>query len=140
LLSVPFVLTKAVLADHGVHFLPENLENPMVLAGTCAVISLVFMIGLSSARISAVILLGTFAASGLTLWLATVNPSVIALILLASMVALVVPLLLMRSKPEENLWDRSMLSSGQPAGWYTNLWFWWALLGAILVGIYIKFW
>src|SRR5262249_55115782 len=31
ILSVPFVLGKAILADFGWHFMPEPLENPMVL-------------------------------------------------------------------------------------------------------------
>jgi SSS family solute:Na+ symporter len=140
LVSVPFILVKAILADHGAHFLPPNLENPMVFAGTCAVISLVFMIALSSARLSLVMVLSACAATVLVLWVATISPSTIALILLGAMAALVLPLMLARRKPDLNLWDRSMLFTGQPRGWYANLWLWWALLGAILVGIYIKFW
>ena len=140
LLSVPFTLVKAILADHGIHFLPTNLENPMVFAGSGAVISLVFMVALSAPRKSPAILLSACAASGLVLWLATVSPSAIALILLGAMVLLVLPLMFARSKAEVNLWDRSMLFTGQPAAWYAKLWLWWALLGAILVGIYIKFW
>jgi len=47
ILSVPLVLTKAILADANLHFLPANLENPMVLAGAVALISVVWMISLS---------------------------------------------------------------------------------------------
>lgn len=140
LLSVPFILVKAILADHGIHFLPANLENPMVFAGTCGVISLVFVIALSFEKTSPTVLLVASALSGLVLWLATISPGGIALILLVSMVALVLPLMAGRRKADPNLWDRSMLVSGQPGGWYANLWLWWVLLGAILVGIYIKFW
>jgi hypothetical protein len=45
-----------------------------------------------------------------------------------------------RCEPLDHLWDRSMLSSEAPRGWYANLWLWWALLAAILVGIYVAFW
>ena len=140
LLSVPFILMKAIIADPGIHFLPPNLENPMVFAGTFAVISLVFMIALSSQRSSAVPLLFACAATSVALWLATFHPSAIPLILLGAMAVLVLPLMVTRSKPDDNLWDRSMLCVGQQSGWYANLWLWWAFLGAILVGIYIKFW
>src|SRR5213075_230086 len=45
--SVPLVLAKAILADANVHFVPANLENPMVLAGAVALISMAMMICLS---------------------------------------------------------------------------------------------
>jgi SSS family solute:Na+ symporter len=140
LLTVPFILIKAILADHGVHFLPANLENPMVFAGTCAVISLVFMIALSSSRWSLGAAVSACVGTGLTLWVATISPSAIALIVLGAMVALVLPLMLVREKPNANLWDRSMLTTSRSYPWYANLWLWWMLLGAILVGMYVKFW
>ena len=42
--SIPFTLTKSILADARIHFLPANLENPMVFAGAFALISVVVMI------------------------------------------------------------------------------------------------
>src|SRR5437667_1483128 len=41
ILSVPFVLAKAILADFGIHVVPEQLENPMVLAAVFGQIALV---------------------------------------------------------------------------------------------------
>jgi hypothetical protein len=63
-----------------------------------------------------------------------------ALTLLFITVMTLVPLLAARRLPNSNLWDRSMLQSAKPSGWYANLWLWWVLLGMILVGIYWKFW
>jgi len=140
MLSVPFILIKAILADQGWHFLPANLENAMVFAGTCALISVVIMITLSSSRSWVVTLTAGCAGTASAVWLGSISPTAVALILLGAMVALVVPLMFTRRQPAANLWDFSMLSTGRSRGWYSNLWLWWALLGAILVGIYIKFW
>jgi SSS family solute:Na+ symporter len=139
-LSVPFILLKAILADRGIHFLPANLENPMVFAGAYGLISLVLIIlltftGHPVARWS----YGT-ASTGLVLWLAAISPSAIAGILLVATLVLLPPLLWRRRAPELNLWDHSMLVSGQPRGWYSSLWLWWIVLAALLVGIYVKFW
>jgi len=140
LLSVPLILIKAVLADHGIDFLPPNLENPMVFAGVFALIALVLMIAFSNKHQPGLMSALLFAASGAILWAATVSPSAIAATLLAATLLLVVPLIHSRRKADENLWDRSMLTCASPRGWYANLGLWWALLGTILVGIYIKFW
>jgi len=139
LLSAPFILIKAILADHDLHFLPVNLENPMVFAGAYGLISLVLMIALSSQRPKLAL---TFAAIAIALitWISAVSPAAMALTLLGSTLLLLVPLLIRRRAPVANMWDRSMLQTGEPAGWFTNLWLWWALLGMILVGIYVKFW
>ena len=139
LLSAPLILLKAILADRNIHFLPSNLENPMVFAGAYGLVSLVLMIALSCARPK----FGLFPAAvaiGLILWVSAVNPAVMALLLLASALLSVVPLLVRRRLPATNLWDRSMLHTGKPAVWYANLWLWWVLLGLILIGIYIRFW
>jgi SSS family solute:Na+ symporter len=139
LLSAPFILMKAILADHDVHFLPSNLENPMVFAGAYGLISLVLMIALTTQQPKFGVTLATIAIA-LIIWVSAVSPAAMALTLLGSMIVMLVPLLLQRRAPVNNLWDRSMLRTGQPAGWYANLWLWWAVLGMILVGIYVKFW
>jgi SSS family solute:Na+ symporter len=140
LLAVPFTLVRAVLADQGVHFLPTNLENPMVFAGAYGLISLVVMVALSTSERRGSMWAVSSAASGAILWLAALSPSLIAITLLMATLGSVFPLMVARRKPGDNLWDRSMLSSSSAGGWWANLWFWWALLGAILVGLYIKFW
>jgi SSS family solute:Na+ symporter len=139
-LSVPFTLLKAILADQGIHFMPAHLENPMVFAGAYSLISLVLIIVLAfTGHPGSCWLYGT-AGTGLILWLASVSPSAIATILLITTLVLLPPLLWRRRTPETNLWDHSMLSGSQPAGWYASLWLWWILLAALLVGIYISFW
>jgi SSS family solute:Na+ symporter len=139
LLSAPFILIKAILADHDIHFLPSNLENPMVFAGAYGLISLVLMYVLSIRRAGLGLALCCIAIV-LILWMSAVSPSAMALCLLVITVLLLVPLLFARQVPDANFWDRAMLRTAQPPGWYSSLWLWWALLGAILVGIYWKFW
>jgi hypothetical protein len=139
LLSAPFTLIRAILADHDIHFLPVNLENPMVFAGAYGLISLILMIALSSRRL-AVALPFAAVAVAMSLWISAVSPTVMALALLIVTAGMLIPLLTARRRPAPNMWDRSMLSSSQPPGWYSNLRLWWVILGAILVGIYWKFW
>jgi solute:Na+ symporter, SSS family len=140
LLSVPFTLIRAVLADRGLHFLPSNLENPMVFAGAYALASIVIMIALSVRGPRWFKVVGALITMALLFWGASRSPSVIAALLLVTTLSLVAGLIFSRRAAAANLWDRSMLASGTPSGWYANLWLWWALLAAILVGIYIKFW
>src|SRR5262249_4071343 len=135
----PFILIKAILADHGIHFLPANLENPMVFAGAYGLVSVILMYALSCHRSRVALPLAGIGII-LTLWVSAVSPSAIALILLLTVLVLLSPLLIKRKHPDHNLWDHSMLHTGQPPGWYSNLWLWWAVLGTILVGIYWKFW
>jgi hypothetical protein len=139
LLSAPFILLKAILADHEIHFLPANLENPMVFAGAYGLISLLLMIALSRYR-SRVGLIGAVLAIGVILSMAAASPSAMALTLLVSTVVLLVPLLVVRRAPDATLWDRSMLHTTQPTRWYASLWLWWVILAAIMVGIYVTFW
>jgi solute:Na+ symporter, SSS family len=138
-LSAPLTLARAILADRGIHFLPINLENPMVFAGAYALSAIALMVGLS-AQHRRLGLIGAVIAIVFILWVSATSPVAMALILLMSAFTLVVPLLVRRKRPAPNLWDYSMLHTGKPRGWYANLWVWWVFLGAILIGIYIKFW
>jgi SSS family solute:Na+ symporter len=140
LLSVPFTLLKAILADHRIHFLPSNLENPMVFAGAYALVSLVLMIVLSVRHRTLSSLISSLVAIVLIIWVAAVSPSSIAALLLVTTIGSVLGLIFTRRAPATNLWDRSMLATSEPPAWYARLWLWWSVLAAILVGIYIKFW
>src|SRR5579859_1173946 len=139
LLSAPFILIKAILNDHNIHFLPPNLENPMVFAGAYGLLSLVLMIALSQQHVKLELILAGVTGA-LIVWVSAISPAAMALILLASTVVILIPLLIRRRAPAANLWDRSMLHTGKSSGWYANLWLWWVFLGMILVGIYVKFW
>ena len=79
-------------------------------------------------------------AVALTVWLAAISPAAIALSLLIG-TALVIPVLMLaRRAASPNLWDPSMLRNSEHNPWHANLWLWWCLLSAILVGIYLWFW
>lgn len=140
LLSVPFILVKAILADRQIHFLPSNLENPMVFAGAFELVSVVLLVALSRSRAARLSLGLALVLSGMIFWVAALSPGAIAIAVLATTMVLVAPLMVARRKLASNMWDRSMLTSGKPPHWYASLWLWWMALFAILVGIYIRFW
>lgn len=139
ILTVPFTLSKSILSDAGIHFLPPNLENPMVLAGAVGLISLAMMVVFAGRRPISASLFNMAAASAVILWIAALSPSAIALLLLFLMAALIFMLGSARREPLQNLWDVSMLRSGA-AVWYKNLWFWWGGMAAVLGTIYFIFW
>lgn len=140
ILSVPFILIKGILVDANVHFLPPNLENPMVFAGAFALIAVLVMFAFSNARRPEGGLVLTAIGSALVLWLAALSPSAVAIIVLVVTLLVTTLLMLSRRIPAANLWDRSMLASVTLGGWWTNLWLWWCVLSAILIGLYIRFW
>ncbi|MBI4585841.1 MAG: hypothetical protein HY717_17670 [Planctomycetes bacterium] len=79
-------------------------------------------------------------AGALILKLAAWSPSAGAVALLFASLGLVIPLLIARRAPAENLWDRSMLATaGDSRGW-RSLWLWWGALAAVLLAIYIWLW
>lgn len=140
ILSIPFTITKSILADNNIHFLPSNLENPMVFAGAFALISVVVMVGLSGTahlrrRITFIAI-----ATGFILWLAAISPSAVAGVVLVGTVTVIASLVLSRRKPSPDLWDQTMLKTQTGSRRLANLGLWWFVLAAILVGLYIKFW
>lgn len=138
--SIPFTLAKSILADAGIHFLPVNLENPMVFAGAYALIAAVVMVGFSriadAGRRAGVVGI----AGALILWIAAMSPATVALLLLAGTTAVIAGLMRTRRAASANLWDHSMLRSPVRAPWYADLRLWWCALSAILVGIYVWLW
>ena len=139
LLSAPFTLVRAILADRDIHFLPVNLENPMVFAGAYGLISLILMIALSSRRPAVALPFAADRSGDLALDFGS-QPNGDGLSALDRHSRGADSFVTARRRPAPNMWDRSMLSSSQPPGWYFNLRLWWVILGAILVGIYWKFW
>jgi SSS family solute:Na+ symporter len=139
-LSVPLVLGKAILADAGWHVLPANLENPMVLAGAISLTSLVLILGFAGEPRRPGRWVGTAAAVAAIFGVATLSPVAIAAMLLLLAPLLVLGLMRVRRTAAPGLWDRSMLRTTGTRRWYANLGLWWALLAAVLIGIYVKFW
>ncbi len=139
-LSVPFTLLRAILIDRGLHFLPANLENPMVFAGAYGLCALLLVVALGGNRPARRALFWAFPGLAFVIWLGAVSPVAVAVVLGLLMPALLIGLITKRHTPTPNLWDSSMLLTGQARAWYSNLWLWWALFAAILVGIYARFW
>jgi SSS family solute:Na+ symporter len=137
--AVPLILAKAFLADLGVHFLPPNLENPMVFAGTYSLMALAVMVA-ASLGCGAIWRWGAAAAIAAFFILGAMSPTAVALLVLAVTVMVSWPLVLGRREPQAYLWDRTMLDTPGPWPWYGHLGVWWCVLAAILVGIYIRLW
>jgi SSS family solute:Na+ symporter len=140
ILSVPFVLGKAILADYGVRLVPAPLENPMVLAAVFGDLALLMM-ALSGSGGSAAVrwLTATLAVIVIVCVGVTSASGTVALWALAN-VGLLLPLLLRRRQSAVNLWDWSMAEEDRQVAWYGRLWLWWTLFAAILFGIYVRFW
>ncbi|MCC6123454.1 MAG: sodium/solute symporter [Pirellulales bacterium] len=138
--TVPFILVKSILNDYGIRFLPANLENPLVMAGTVSLISWAFMGVLSepwplAKRLALLIPLGV-----VYIWTAAVSPVAMAFsVLIVFLSGIGIPLMA-RSKALDGMWDRSMLSTSDKVPWYASLFFWWLLFVVTLIGLYIYFW
>ncbi|HOM16480.1 MAG TPA: sodium/solute symporter [Thermoguttaceae bacterium] len=140
LFTVPLTLTKSLLADRGIHFLPENLENPMVLAGAVSLASWALMAVFSLVRSWAAALALAALGWGLIGLIAVQSPAATALLLAAVMGLTVGWPLVRRKAPAAALWDRSMLQTPGQRPWYGNLSFWWGLFAGVLGFLYFLFW
>jgi hypothetical protein len=138
--ALPLILAKAFLADVGVHFLPPNLENPMVFAGTCGLMALTVMVA-SSMGGGAVWRWGaaTAAIAGFFA-VGAMSPAAVAVLVVAATVMAAWPLVLGLRQPQAYLWDRTMLGTPGARPWYGRLGMWWCVLAVILVGIYVLLW
>lgn len=139
-LTVPFTLTKSVLADAGIHFLPENLENPLVLAGAVSLASWALMAALAHSRPLAVGVGLALPSCAATVAVAVVSPVATALLLGAVMALAIGVPLARRSTVIQGMWDRSMLRTAPRRPWYAGLWLWWAVFAVVLGLLYFRFW
>jgi SSS family solute:Na+ symporter len=140
IITIPVMIAKGVLADMGIHFLPPNLENSLVLAGGVMLISWVLMAFLPDTRSWwfgwALAGLGSAASIAVAIWSAVVTSLLIAL---AMLVFAGWPL--MRGTPTHpGMWDRSMLRSGLGVRWYASIATWWIVLVVVMAAIYAWFW
>ena len=128
-LTVPLTLTKAVAADYGIHFLPENLENSLVFAGAAGLISWVLMATLLQRR--SWIQEAFLAAPGccVVLGIAIVSPAMTAGLVALTALAVVFQAFVSRRSEAHGMWDVSMLYSGtrrrRPARPVDRLVGWW---------------
>jgi SSS family solute:Na+ symporter len=139
-LTVPLTLARAMLADAGIHFLPPNLENPLVFAGAVSLVCWAMMGSLRD-RWSPAVGWGLALAAyvpvfGIAAW----SPVLTAVLVAASMLAFVGVPLARRSPPRTGMWDRTLLGSGAKVRWWASVGFWWLVLAAAFAGIYGWFW
>ena len=139
-LTVPLSLTRGILADMECHFLPTNLDNPLVLAGAVSLVSWAMMALLCGRRSLLVEGLLTFCVCVPILLIAATSPIVTALLVAATMLVLIGVPLLKKTLPTPGMWDRTMLASGTAVRWYSSVWTWWLVLAFALAGIYAWFW
>jgi hypothetical protein len=138
--TVPFTLLKGILADAGIHFLPPNLENPMVFSGAVSLVSMALMFHLAGNGSLGLALAKSLPATAVIAWTAIASPSAIAVLLIAGMVIALTLTITARRNAVEHLWDWSMCAREGNGPWFGNLWIWWLILAAILVGIYAWLW
>lgn len=139
-LTVPVSITRGLLADANVHFLPPNLENPLVLAGAISLISWAMMGLLVGRRSGAREGVLTAVSCVPILLVAALSPTVTAVFVAGAMLVFVGAPLLKKTLPRPGMWDQSMLRSGAGVRWYASVWTWWVVLAVILTGLYVWFW
>jgi SSS family solute:Na+ symporter len=139
-LTVPLTLVRAVLADRDIHFLPANLENPLVLAGAVSLVCWAIMTSLRDRRSAiagwSLALAVCVPVFGIAVW----SPTATAALVAAAMLVFVGWPLAHRSLPTAGMWDRSLVRSGAQVRWYAGVGFWWLIMAAIFIGLYAWFW
>ncbi len=149
ILTVPLTFARQILGDwktdsfpNGIHFLPQNLENSLVFAGSVFLVSVVLLVLLSAnLRLAGAGALAVVPCAGIFL-IAAYSPATIAILVLVVVAAAIAGFFVRNRQPANNLWDRSMLSlpAGEVEPWYRSLWLWWSLCGLGFVAIYWYFW
>jgi len=139
-LTVPLTLARALLADAGIHFLPRNLENPMVLAGAVSLISWAMMASLDRRRPPQTGIVLALLSCVPILAVAVWSPVITAVLVALAMLGLVGWPVARRALPLEGMWDQTMLRTAIVVGWHANIWTWWLILAVILGGLYAWFW
>jgi uncharacterized sodium:solute symporter family permease YidK len=140
-LTVPLTITKGVLADADIHFLPPNMENSLVLAAGVMLVSWVLMASLRDERSRfaagwGLATIGSAAAIGVAVW----NTVVTSLLVVAAILVFAGWPLLRASSARVGMWDYSMLKSGTNTRWFASVATWWAILVAFVGALYAWFW
>jgi SSS family solute:Na+ symporter len=139
-LTVPLTLVRAMLADAGIHFLPPNLENPLVLAGAVSLVCWAMMASLRE-RWSLVTGWSLALAACVPIFaIAVWSPTLTAVLVAAAMLVFVGWPLVRRSLPSAGMWDHSLLRPGEQVRWWASVGVWWLILAALFAGIYAWFW
>ncbi len=122
--------------------LPLTLQAPMVWAGGIYLFAIALLVILSlddhpwRSRLQCV-------AAAIVIAVATALSGVLIALLVLATIALAIAYYCTRARaPQAYMWDRSMLSlpPGEKPVRYASLWFWWLVVAAIFVTIYVRFW
>lgn len=140
ILTVPLMIVKGILADANVHFLPANIENPLVLAGGVMLVSWGLMVCLqpnvSAAAAWPLATVTGVAALAISSWsqIATSILVVAALLLLAGWP------MVRATSPVAGMWDHSMLWADKGIPLLKSVATWWFLLVVVVGALYVWFW
>lgn len=142
ILTIPLTFLKQILADHGLHFLPANIENALVFAGVVflasVVVAVVFSTRASSLKggVLSLLLCAPIFAAGVY---SPVAIAVLVAVLMAGGLAILVPRARLAGPAH---WDVSMLRlpTTEHTRWFANLGLWWALTMLCIGAIYVYFW
>jgi SSS family solute:Na+ symporter len=140
ILSVPLMLIKSVLSDYGLHFLPANLENPLVLAGAVNLLAWAMMLCLAERWSVTRGLVMTVVIAAAIAVLAAWSPATMAVLVGLTTSICILALMATRTTAVRGLWDCSMLQTKPRSAWYASVWLWWSIVAAVLAGIYWYFW
>jgi phosphoglycerol transferase MdoB-like AlkP superfamily enzyme len=143
ILTIPFTFTKAILGDHGIQFLPANLQNALVFAGTVGLVSVVLFVVCSLERTSNLkAMLYTVLLSVPIVMLGVLSSVGVALALAAVVLAVVLLLMFRARQNRPAQWDWSMLRlpAAEDRPWYAGVGLWWLVLVSVFGLIYYWFW
>ncbi len=139
ILTVPVTLAKGILADYGIHVVPESLENSLVMAGAVSLASwaLMWLLSVLPPAPGALCSAGACIA---TAALAVYSPVAVTVLVCLAMLAFVGVPVVLRSRKAMDMWDQSMLRAPGRGGWDVSVWLAWLLMAVVLGGIYVYFW
>ncbi|MEX0642543.1 MAG: sodium/solute symporter [Pirellulales bacterium] len=140
ILTVPLTITKGILADAEIHFLPSNMENSLVLAGGVMLASWALMATLGDGKLSVIGLASAIVGSAAAIGVAAWSSEVTSLLVVLAMIVLTGWPLLRASRAQVGMWDHSMLSSGTNGRWFSSVVIWWVVLLAVVGALYAWFW
>lgn len=140
--TVPFTFAKQIMADRGISFLPANLANSLVFAGSVFLLSIVMMAVFSSAWPAWKGWLLTALAAVPLFYLGAISPVAIALLVAAGFCFSLLLLMPLARTAGGGFWDWSMLRlpNNESQKWYAHLTLWWLVTLGIIASIYFWLW
>jgi len=149
MLTIPLTFLKSILIDSGIHIFPPgyaNLENSLIFGGGIFILSIAMLAIFSLVRSLVACLFYSIIAGIFIFWLVNANPAAIAILIILFYAAAILYnwiSSLISTDISPVMWNPiSMLRlpTGEAQSWYKSIWFWWLLILAGFVAIYMRFW